>query len=299
MTTDSKGSAKAEQPEELTSDKIANLSDEELTKALENPKPEDTLPPSEEEDKGEEPKAEDPKTEDEDEQPKDEDKQPEDEDEDEPKDPKKENAQLKKQLAHLQEAYGRQSNEVGQLRKALKKKPTADDFDENPVQAAEDLQKHNEQKKEIETKERSVEAQKIAIRNMQLIEQHAPDLADNKKAIRKIMAEVDDVDDGQIEKLFGNIYLHNPWGVYQLNERAKLYDENSKLKKELEDTKKKLKEAPTKTAQQISKASKMKSNVSASTGSSNPAADEPLNPSTIASLSDEELSNQLDKLQKG
>lgn len=301
-----KGSENSEQPKVPTSADLATMSDEELEKLTSNPPIEGEAKeePPENSDKGSETNLnEGEKKEDEGGEPSDNpekgtDSTPENSDKVE-KDPKKELARVKKELEHLRKLHGRASNELGELRKRLREKPTAEDYDQDPVAASEALQEHHKVKAEIDQKEREVQMREILLQNMELISNHAPDLQSNRDIIREIMAEVDQVEDSQVSQLMENIYLQNPWGVYHLNERAKLYKENKNLKKELEQLKAQLKEAPEKTAKQISKVSRMKSNVNASTATPLSGQTKPVASAHLASMSDEELENFLQSQQKG
>lgn len=207
-----------------------------------------------------------------------------------------ENAKLQKQLANLQQVYGRQTNELGELRKKLKAEPTPEDFDADPVKAAKTLQERQRQEEEISKLEQEEAVHATAIRNLQFMTAHAPDINANAPVLREVLTQVDKLGEGDVNKFFGEILLQNPWGVYQLNERAKLYAEVKKLKAELEKAKK----APKEVTNRISDISKVTSNVSASTGAS--ADPEKLGLSddkVLAGLSDEELQEQLRKLNKG
>lgn len=270
------GSAIAEQPE-LNEANLAEMSDEELAKALEAPaKPVPVADTPETEvaaDNAEEAKEEAP------------------EKSEKAPDLQVENARLKQQLDNLKQVFGRQSNELGELRAKLKAKPTAEDFDADPVKAAEQLQERTEQEREIRKKEQEQEVHAIAIRNMQFISEHVPDLNDNVKVIHAVMAEQDKLTEDDIQKFTGNIYLQNPWGVFQLNERAKLYAENKKLKAEIEE----LKKAPGKVVSKIADISRSAANVGASTGHSGAAKADPIGDRELAEMSDEALAEYLKK----
>lgn len=260
------------------SEQLATLTDEELNERLDPPTPAPQpdkveLPATTEAAAPEEDKVEAPKI-----------------------DLEAENGKLRKQLENLQQIYGKQSNELGELRKQLKDKPTAADFDADPVKAAEQLQERQAQEKEIRELEQAQNLQATAIRNMQFLTQYAPDLSSNAEAIREVLRSEDKLDDGDINKFVGEIFLQNPWGVYQLNQRTKLYNENRKLKAEIE----KLKKAPGETINRIKDINKVTSNVKATTGESVERSVAPITDSKqLAGMSDEELQEQLKQLMKG
>lgn len=207
-----------------------------------------------------------------------------------------ENEKLQKQLANLQLVYGRQTNELGELRKKLKAEPTPEDFDADPVKAAKTLQERQRQEEEIGKLEQQEAIHATAIRNLQFITAHAPDINANAPVLREVLTESDKLGEADVNKFFGEILLQNPWGVYQLNERAKLHAEVKKLKAELEKAKK----APKEVTNRISDISKVASNVTAASGgSSNPDKLGLENTKVLAGLSDEELQEQLKKLSKG
>ena len=210
----------------------------------------------------------------------------------------KENAKLKKQLDNLQQLYGRQSNELGEMRKKLPAEPTPEEFDADPVKAAKQLQERQKQEEKIQEMEQAEVVQATAIRNLQFISAHAPDIHANRDAMRELLLEADKVDEDDVNKFFSELFLQNPWGVYQLNERAKLL----RRVKELE-AKAKGPTPPTpapKTAATPADINRAMSNVNASTGHS--AAPETLgltDDKALAGLSDDELQTQLKKLTKG
>lgn len=273
-----KGSAVAEQPEKIS---LASLSDEELKERL-NP-----ATPAPQADKvTAEPEPPAPATE-------------ETPEKAEPVEVGKvdlvaENAKLQKQLENLQQVYGRQSNELGDLRAKLKAKPTPEDFDVDPIKASENLQEHQKQVESIKKLEQEQEMHATAMRNMQFITNHAPDLNANAPILKEVLVQVDKLGEGDVNKFFNEILLQNPWGVYQLNERAKLFSENRLLQAEVE----KLKKAPKETVSKIAEISKMKSNVSAGSGASSEPG-KPPSPSQIAQLSDDEIKQRLKQFSKG
>lgn len=203
-----------------------------------------------------------------------------------------ENGKLKKQLENLQQIFGRQSNELGELRKNMLAKPTAADFDTDPVKAAEQLQERQEQEKEVRALENSQATQATAIRNMQFLNQYAPDLVSNAKLIREVLEKEDKLDEGDINKFSNEIFLQNPWGVYQLNQRVKQYAQINALKAEIEN----LKKAPTETIARIKGINKVSSNVTAATGQAADATNSmSANSIDLADMTDDELKAHLKK----
>lgn len=205
-----------------------------------------------------------------------------------------ENGKLKKQLENLQAIFGRQSNELGELRKMLKDKPTAADFDADPVKAAEDLQARQEQEREIQKIEQDQAIKATAIRNMQFLTQYAPDLSANAELIREVLKKEDKLDDGDINKFTGEIFLQNPWGVYQLNQRAKLFKQIKELNAEIE----KLKQVPAATLNRIKQINQVASNITAAAGQAVQPVNSDIEPSALANLSDEELEAHLKQLKE-
>lgn len=273
------GSTNVEQPKNINESALANMSDEELEKVLKAPATPTPVSDSVVEDT--EVKKED-KAEEAPENPP--------EEPDKGLDLKAENARLSQQLDNLKKVFGRQSNELGELRAKLKAKPTAEDFDTDPVKAAEQLQERTEQEREIRKMETEQELQATAIRNMQFVNDHIPDLVQNIGAIEEVMEKLDKLPSSDIKTFKENIFLQNPWGVFQLNERAKLYARNKELEAEIA----KLKKAPKEVVNKIADISRTASNVSASTGQTNNAKTKPVvSDDELAKMSDEELTEYL------
>lgn len=203
-----------------------------------------------------------------------------------------ENGKLRKQLENLQAIFGRQSNELGEMRKRLKDKPTSADFDADPVKAAEDLQARQEQEREIQKIEQDQAVKATAIRNMQFLTQYAPDLQANAELIREVLKKEDKLEDGDINKFTGEIFLQNPWGVYQLNQRAKLFKQIKELNAEIE----KLKQVPAATLNRIKQINQVASNVTAAAGQAVQPVNSDIEPSALANLSDDELEAHLKQL---
>lgn len=206
-----------------------------------------------------------------------------------------ENAKLRKQLDHLRQVFGRQSNELGELRKTLKSRPTAEEYDQDPVKASEQLQEHREQLRQIAEKEQAQQLHATAIQNMEFIAQFAPDLNANAETIRHLLTEEDKLPESDIQRLFSEIYLQNPWGVYQLNQRARASAQIKALKAEVE----KLKKAPKEVADRIAGVSKIASNVKASTGNASSAPASGISDAELAAMDDEALKQHLENLRKG
>lgn len=203
-----------------------------------------------------------------------------------------ENGKLRKQLENLQTIFGRQSNELGEMRKMLKDKPTSADFDADPVKAAEDLQARQEQEREIQKVEQDQAVKATAIRNMQFLTQYAPDLSANADLIREVLKKEDKLEDGDINKFTGEIFLQNPWGVYQLNQRAKLFKQIKELNAEIE----KLKQVPAATLNRIKQINQVASNITAAAGQAVQPVNSDIEPSALANLSDDELEAHLKQL---
>lgn len=206
-----------------------------------------------------------------------------------------ENGKLRKQLENLQTVFGRQSNELGEMRKLLKDKPTSADFDADPVKAAEDLQARSDQEREIQKIEQDQAVKATAIRNMQFLTTYAPDLSTNADLIREVLKKEDKLDDADINKFTGEIFLQNPWGVYQLNQRAKLFNQIKSLNVEIE----KLKQVPAATLNRIKQINQVASNITAAAGQAVQPINADIEPGALASMTDEEVEAHLKKLTKG
>jgi len=198
---------------------------------------------------------------------------------------------LKKKHQNLESLYGRQTNELGKLRAALKKKPTQEDFDENPAKAAEDLADHKEKLKEIAEVEKDLAQKEFIMKNIEFASRYCPDLEANSKDIFDLVTSVDKVSHDDASRLMSNIFTLNPWGVYQLNERAKLL----KKFKALEAENALLKKAQKETVTKISGVADSVPAVRASTGKTSAAKlASDLSSEDIDSLSDEELMAQME-----
>lgn len=171
---------------------------------------------------------------------------------------------LKKQHENLQAVFGRQSNEIGRLRAQLKPKPTQEEFDADPVKATEQLQEHKEQAAEIRRLEEQQSTTEVVSRNVLFAQQFSPDLEANADTIRSILVEQDKVPVNEANQLLGNIFMQNPWGVFQLNQRAKAHKRIAALEKQVEE----LKKAPQKVVRQMKDVGQAIPGVSASVGQS-------------------------------
>lgn len=197
---------------------------------------------------------------------------------------------LQKQLKNLQDLYGRQSNELGELRKQLKEKPTQEDFDADPVKATEQLQEHKEELAKIKKLEKEQAVQQQVMQNIQFAQQFSPDLEANAKTIFELVTEVDKATPQDANKLLSNVYLQDPWGVFQLNQRAKLHNENKQLRAEIE----KIKKTSKTTIDKIAGINSITPEVSASTGQASPKTPAMVNPNDLAKLSDQDLEAQIE-----
>lgn len=196
-------------------------------------------------------------------------------------------AKLEKQLANLQQVYGRQSNELGELRAKLKelKKPTQEDYDADTPKALEEQKEYDrvsQRAKELEQEQVNLS---IVERNIHFAKQFSPDLEANAPHIHKILTEQDGFTHQQANEFLGQIFVQNPLTVYQLNKRVKEVNEIQRLKAEIN----RLKQAPEQMLSKISKAASNGSNVAGTV--STPASKPELGFSDYSKLSDKELDN--------
>ncbi len=198
---------------------------------------------------------------------------------------------LRKQHEHLQQLYGRQSNELGRLREKLKPKPTQEDFDSDPVKATEQMAEHQSQVKHIESVEQEQQIREVVMQNIQFAQQHAPDLEANAQVIYDLMVNEDKVAPTEANAFLGKIFLQNPWGVFQLNQRARAYRQVQALQRQIEE----LKQAPKKVINNISKVNQSIPGISASTGHSAlvDVGEGITDPDQLAKLSDKDLETAL------
>lgn len=171
---------------------------------------------------------------------------------------------LKKQLANLQALYGRQSNELGQLRAKLKAKPTQEQFDEDPVKATEELQEHNKTTEKIQQLEQEQKTVELVTQNMEYAKSYSPDLESNAQTIYNLLVSEDGIPPTEAQQFMGQIYLANPLAVYHLNQRARAVKAVQTLRAEIE----KLKAEPKKVVQKIAEINKAVPSVTSSTGQS-------------------------------
>ena len=196
-------------------------------------------------------------------------------------------AKLEKQLANLQQVYGRQSNELGELRAKLKelKKPTQEDYDADTPKALEEQKEYDrvsQRAKELEQEQVNLS---IVERNIHFAKQFSPDLEANAPHIYKILTEQDGFTHQQANEFLGQIFVQNPLTVYQLNKRVKEVNEIQRLKAEIN----RLKQAPEQMLSKISKAASNGSNVAGTV--STPASRPELGFIDYSKLSDKELDN--------
>ena len=265
--------------ESITDELLSNLSDEELENRLsdkeDSPAPE-TVPADKEPEPEQTEQPEQPTEE-----------QPKETADDHIKALEESKAKLEKQLANLQQVYGRQSNELGELRAKLKelKKPTQEDYDADTPKALEEQKEYDrvsQRAKELEQEQVNLS---IVERNIHFAKQFSPDLEANAPHIHKILTEQDGFTHQQANDFLGQIFVQNPLTVYQLNKRVKEVNEIQRLKAEIN----RLKQAPEQMLNKISKAASNGSNVAGTV--STPASRPELGFSDYSKLSDKELDN--------
>lgn len=274
--------------ESITDELLSTLSDEELENRLsakeDSPATETVSADNEQTEEAKEPEqTEQPK------QPANEEptEQPEQTDSDHVKALEESKAKLEKQLANLQQVYGRQSNELGELRAKLKelKKPTQEDYDADTPKALEEQKEYDRVSQRAQELEQEQVNLSIVERNIHFAKQFSPDLEANAPHIYKILTEQDGFTHQQANEFLGQIFIQNPLTVYQLNKRVKEVNEIQRLKAEIN----RLKQAPEKMLNKISKAASNGSNVAGTV--STPASRPELGFSDYSKLSDKELDN--------
>ena len=274
--------------ESITEELLSTLSDEELENRLsdkeDSPATETVSADNEQTEEAKEPEqTEQPK------QPANEEptEQPEQTDSDHVKALEESKAKLEKQLANLQQVYGRQSNELGELRAKLKelKKPTQEDYDADTPKALEEQKEYDKVSQRAQELEQEQVNLSIVERNIHFAKQFSPDLEANAPHIHKILTEQDGFTHQQANEFLGQIFVQNPLTVYQLNKRVKEVNEIQRLKAEIN----RLKQAPEKMLNKISKAASNGSNVAGTV--STPASRPELGFSDYSKLSDKELDN--------
>ena len=274
--------------ESITDELLSTLSDEELENRLsdkEDSPATETVPA----DNGQTEEAKEPEQTEQPEQPANEEptEQPEQTDSDHVKALEESKAKLEKQLANLQQVYGRQSNELGELRGKLKelKKPTQEDYDADTPKALEEQKEYDKVSQRAQELEQEQVNLSIVERNIHFAKQFSPDLEANAPHIHKILTEQDGFTHQQANEFLGQIFVQNPLTVYQLNKRVKEVNEINRLKAEIN----RLKQAPEKMLNKISKAASNGSNVAGTV--STPASRPELGFSDYSKLSDKELDN--------
>ena len=274
--------------ESITDELLSTLSDEELENRLsdkeDSPAPE-TVPA----DNGQSEEVKEPEQTEQPKQPANEEptEQPEQTDSDHVKALEESKAKLEKQLANLQQVYGRQSNELGELRAKLKelKKPTQEDYDADTPKALEEQKEYDRVSQRAQELEQEQVNLSIVERNIHFAKQFSPDLEANAPYIHKILTEQDGFTHQQANEFLGQIFVQNPLTVYQLNKRVKEVKEIERLKAEIN----RLKQAPEQMLNKISKAASNGSNVAGTV--STPASRPELGFSDYSKLSDKELDN--------
>jgi len=274
--------------ESITDELLSTLSDEELENRLsdkENSPATETVPADNEQTK----KSKEPEQTEQPKQPtnKEPTEQPEQTDSDHVKALEESKAKLEKQLANLQQVYGRQSNELGELRRKLKelKKPTQEDYDADTPKALEEQKEYDRVSQRAQELEQEQVNLSIVERNIHFAKQFSPDLEANAPYIHKILTEQDGFTHQQANEFLGQIFVQNPLTVYQLNKRVKEVKEIERLKAEIN----RLKQAPEQMLNKISKAASNGSNVAGTV--STPASRPELGFSDYSKLSDKELDN--------
>lgn len=274
--------------ESITDELLSTLSDEELENRLsdkEDSPATETVPA----DNGQTEEAKEPEQTEQPKQPANEEptEQPEQTDSDHVKALEESKAKLEKQLANLQQVYGRQSNELGELRGKLKelKKPTQEDYDADTPKALEEQKEYDKVSQRAQELEQEQVNLSIVERNIHFAKQFSPDLEANAPHIHKILTEQDGFTHQQANDFLGQIFVQNPLTVYQLNKRVKEVNEIQRLKAEIN----RLKQAPEKMLNKISKAASNGSNVAGTV--STPASRPELGFSDYSKLSDKELDN--------
>ena len=274
--------------ESITDELLSTLSDEELENRLSDkensPATETAVADNEQTEESKKPEqTEQPK------QPANEEptEQPEQTDSDHIKALEESKAKLEKQLANLQQVYGRQSNELGELRAKLKelKKPTQEDYDADTPKALEEQKEYDRVSQRAQELEQEQVNLSIVERNIQFAKQFSPDFEANAPYIHKILTEQDGFTHQQANEFLGQIFVQNPLTVYQLNKRVKEVKEIQRLKAEIN----RLKQAPEQMLNKISKAASNGSNVAGTV--STPASRPELGFSDYSKLSDKELDN--------
>lgn len=274
--------------ESITDELLSTLSDEELENRLsdkEDSPATETIPADNEQTE----EAKEPEQTEQPKQPANEEptEQPEQTDSDHVKALEESKAKLEKQLANLQQVYGRQSNELGELRSKLKelKKPTQEDYDADTPKALEEQKEYDKVSQRAQELEQEQVNLSIVERNIHFAKQFSPDLEANAPHIHKILTEQDGFTHQQANEFLGQIFVQNPLTVYQLNKRVKEVNEIQRLKAEIN----RLKQAPEKMLNKISKAASNGSNVAGTV--STPASRPELGFSDYSKLSDKELDN--------
>lgn len=274
--------------ESITDELLSNLSDEELENRLsdkEDSPATETVPADNEQTN----ETKEPEQTEQPEQPTNEEptEQPEQTEGDHVKALEESKAKLEKQLANLQQVYGRQSNELGELRAKLKelKKPTQEDYDADTPKALEEQKEYDKVSQRAQELEQEQVNLSIVERNIHFAKQFSPDLEANAPHIHKILTEQDGFTHQQANDFLGQIFVQNPLTVYQLNKRVKEVNEIQRLKAEIN----RLKQAPEKMLNKISKAASNGSNVAGTV--STPASRPELGFSDYSKLSDKELDN--------
>lgn len=274
--------------ESITDELLSTLSDEELENRLsdkeDSPAPETVPADNEQTEEAKEPEQTEQPEQPANEEPK---EQPEQTDSDHVKALEESKAKLEKQLANLQQVYGRQSNELGELRAKLKelKKPTQEDYDADTPKALEEQKEYDRVSQRAQELEQEQVNLSIVERNIHFAKQFSPDLEANAPHIHKILTEQDGFTHQQANDFLGQIFVQNPLTVYQLNKRVKEVNEIQRLKAEIN----RLKQAPEKMLNKISKAASNGSNVAGTV--STPASRPELGFSDYSKLSDKELDN--------
>ena len=215
-------------------------------------------------------------------------------------DPAKELASVKAELQHLRKAYGRQSNELGELRRRVQQEekeladaePTEADFADNPKAAT-------KKQKEVDERKAKLESEKVrlaAIETHQTLVGAIPTFVEDFPDAVKTLAEEDGAPADLLAAFQANPYQMGATSLYHLTKRAQVRRELTKAQtriKELETELKEAKKAPSKMVERINAGQRnFQAPTSRASGGKHVATGE-LTPAQAAKLSDEEIERRL------
>lgn len=202
---------------------------------------------------------------------------------------------LKKAHENLQGLYGRQANELGSLRRRFAqpepeapKKPTNEEFLENPSEATEKLLAA----KEAEQRIQAVRAQNELAQIHDVVANAIPTFVNDFPTVIQMLVDEDKVDPSQLTQFQQNPYQLGPAALYHMTKRAQARNELVKTRAEVERLKGELEQArkaPGKIADKINNGLRSSSApTSLPPTKTNPALI-PTNSADMARLTDEEL----------